>query len=442
MENTIESPDRKTILINHELRKTVLDELHARPFLPVSTPRRIYHYAFTTTHNQAIRDRINLEEFAREKHILPPSINAKFHYFTLNDWRLRWEQHTEFTTYTWSTGLSAEIPFKHDDPIRTGEIYFQPPGKLITATQIAVTDQTQTIDKLAKFFNSQSLCVIDVNKGNAEIMGDFYAGNDAYTKFILRIRDATPLEAGRLAQRILEIETYRTMALLALPLARDVSPQLREMEKELTDITHSLSAAQSSLTSQDLLKRLSDLLVSSEAVATRTAFRFGASRAYHALVNNRLDLLEETKTNQYPTLSNFLSTRLNPAIETCNAIEKRQHRLSTDVERATNLMRTGITLEMERQNSKLLNDMNRRTRLQMRLNTMVQGISVAALAYYLTGLFSYIAQGLKDTKLLPQSMSAETASALGLPIAVIISWAFMARVRYLSRCAAEEENIE
>jgi uncharacterized membrane-anchored protein len=338
--------------------------------------------------------------------------------------------------------LSAEIPFKHDDPIRTGEIYFQPPGKLITATQIAVTDQTQTIDKLAKFFNSQSLCVIDVNKGNAEIMGDFYAGNDAYTKFILRIRDATPLEAGRLAQRILEIETYRTMALLALPLARDVSPQLREMEKELTDITHSLSAAQSSLTSQDLLKRLSDLLVSSEAVATRTAFRFGASRAYHALVNNRLDLLEETKTNQYPTLSNFLSTRLNPAIETCNAIEKRQHRLSTDVERATNLMRTGITLEMERQNSKLLNDMNRRTRLQMRLNTMVQGISVAALAYYLTGLFSYIAQGLKDTKLLPQSMSAETASALGLPIAVIISWAFMARVRYLSRCAAEEENIE
>lgn len=442
MGNTLKSSGKKTMLINHELRKAVLEELHARPFLPVSTPRRIYHYAFTTTHDDAIRDRINLEEFAKEKHIPPPPANAKFHYFTLNDWRLRWEQHTEFTTYTWSTGLNAQIPFEHDDPVTTGEVNFLPPGRLITATQIAVIDQTQAVDKLAKFFNPQSLCVIGVDKGNAEILGDFYAENCTYTKFVLRVLDATPLEAGRLAQRILEIETYRTMALLALPLARDVSPQLRKMEKELTDITHALSTAQSSRTSQDLLKRLSDLLASSEAVATRTAFRFSASRAYHALVNNRLALLEEIKTNQYPTLSNFLSTRLNPAIETCNAIEKRQHRLSTDVERATNLMRTGITLEMEKQNSKLLDDMNRRTRLQMRLNAMVQGISVAALAYYLTGLFSYIAQGLKDAQLLPRSMSAETASALGLPLAVIISWAFMARVRYLSRRAAEEENIE
>ena len=442
MEKTPKISDKKTMFINHEFRKAVLEELHARPFLPVSTPRRIYHYAFTTTHDDAILDRINLEEFAKEKNTPPPPADAKFHYFNLNDWRLRWEQHTEFTTYTWSTGLNAEVPFEHDDPVKTGEVAFLPPGKLITATQIAVIDHTQSIDKLTKFFNSQSLCVIGADKGNAEIFGDFYAENEGYTKFILRVINAKPLEAGRLAQRILEIETYRTMALLALPLARNVSPKLREMEKELTDITHALSIAQGSRTSQDLLKRLSDLLASSEAMATRTAFRFSASRAYHALVNNRLDLLEEIKINQYPTLSNFLSTRLNPAIETCNAIEERQHRLSTDVERATNLMRTGITLEMEKQNSKLLDDMNRRTRLQMRLNAMVQGISVAALAYYLTGLFSYIAQGLRDSKLLPQSMSAEIASALGLPLAIIISWAFMARVRYLSRRAAEEENVE
>ena len=105
-------------------------------------------------------------------------------------------------------------------------------------------------------------------------------------------------------------------------------------------------------------------------------------------------------------------------------------------------MRTGITLEMEHQNSRLLDDMNRRNRLQMRLNGMVQGISVAALAYYLTGLFSYVTKGLKDTDMLPRELTAEAASALTVPLALALAWAFMARIKLLSRRAAEEENIE
>ena len=106
------------------------------------------------------------------------------------------------------------------------------------------------------------------------------------------------------------------------------------------------------------------------------------------------------------------------------------------------MMRTGVTLEMERQNSALLDDMNRRNRLQMRLNRMVQGISLAGLAYYLIGLFSYLARGMKALGVLPKDISAETASAFALPIAVLCAWAFMARVRALSRRAMEEEQVD
>ncbi len=426
----------------HESRAAILAELHARPFLPLRVPRRIYHFAFATNHHEAAADRIALSRLA-ERHGVPgPAADAKFHYFVFGDWRLRWEQHTEFTTYSWSTSLDAENPFAHPDPVAEHEIKFDAPGRLIVAMHLSVVDRTQPLDKLAALFKTESLCVIGAGKGCANIMTDFSLDPQGFTRFVIRTLSAPPLEAGRLAQRIMEVETYRTMALLGLPLARAVSPELRAMESELSDINHSLNLGRDSHVNHDLLRRLSDLLVKSEALATRTAFRFGASRAYHALVKNRLELIQEAKESQYSTISNFLSARFDPAIDTCNAVEARQARFSADVERATNLMRTGITLEMERQNSAILEDMNRRNRLQMRLNRMVQGISAAGLTYYLTGLFSYVARGLKDANLLPAGISAETASAAVLPVALVIAWGFMARVNFLSRRAAKEEQVD
>ena len=213
------------------------------------------------------------------------------------------------------------------------------------------------------------------------------------------------------------------------------------MEREISEINHALSQTGDQRTSQDLLKRLSDLLASSEALSTRTAFRFGASRAYHAIVNNRLALIREAKESPYTTISAFFSARLDPAIETCNAIETRQARLSSQVVRAIDLMRTGITFELEQQNRDLLQDMNRRARLQMRLQGIVQGLSTAALAYYLSGLTIYLAKGLKDAGWLPNGMTADMMAACALPVTIFASWFFIERVRRLSLKAREEEQV-
>ncbi len=428
--------------IEHESRAAILAELHARPFLPLEVPRRIYHFAFAAYHEEAAADRAALERLARAHGVGAPAPEAKFHYLELGDWRLRWEQHTEFTTYTWATGREAETPFSHPDPIAAGEISFRPPGRLIVATHLCVVDRDAPLEELAGLFSSQSLCVIGLGKEAAHAFADFAVDAEGFTRMAIRLLHASPMEAGRLAQRLLEVETYRTMALIGLPLARAISPDLAMMEEELSEITQALRATQDTQSNHDLLKRLSDLLAANEALSTRSAFRFGASRAYHALVKNRLELLQETKEGQYPTISNFLSARLDPAIETCNAVEARQTRFSTDVARTTNLMRTGITLDMERQNGALLDDMVRRTRLQMRLNRMVQGISVAGLAYYLVGLFAFVAKGLKEAGLIPASISADMAEAAAVPFAILLSWAFMARVRRLSNRAAKEEQVD
>jgi uncharacterized membrane-anchored protein len=274
------------------------------------------------------------------------------------------------------------------------------------------------------------------------VLTDFALDEANFTRLVIRSGGVSALEAGRIVQRALEVETYRVMALLGLPEARRASPELRAMEHELSGITHALSRMRDARTNEDLLKRLSDLLAASEALSTRAAFRFGASRAYHALVKNRLDLLQEAKESQYVTITNFFSARLDPAIETCNAVEARQARLSNQLERAINLMRTGITFELERQNRDLLHDMNRRARLQMRLQRIVQGISVAALAYYLLGVTAFVAKGAMDAGWLPAGVTAEEMTALSLPLVLLASWLFMARVQRLSLKAAKEEQVD
>jgi uncharacterized membrane-anchored protein len=427
-------------MTEHEARPAILAELHARPFLPVEAPRRIYLFAFATSDEEARDDRLAIAALCQTHGAAEPPEGAKFHCLEFNEWELRWEQHTEFTTYTWSTSRGAEEPFTHPDPLGEGEIAFRAPGRLVVATYLALIEGGPSYELLANLFNPQSLCIIRARKGAAHILTDFALDAHGFTRLLVRSEKVGAVAAGRLVQRVLEIETYRTMALLGLPEARRASPELGHMESEISEINLALQT-RDKRTSQDLLKRLSDLLASSEALSTRTAFRFGASRAYHAIVRNRLDLIQEAKESPYTTISAFFSARLDPAIETCNAVETRQARLSNQVERAIDLMRTGITFELEQQNRDLLQDMNRRARLQMRLQGFVQGLSTAALAYYLSGLTVYLAKGLKDGGWLPKDMTADMMVALALPLTIFASWTFMERVRRLTMKAREEENV-
>jgi uncharacterized membrane-anchored protein len=418
-------------MIEHEGRKAILAEIHARRFLPVEAPRRIYHFAFATGEEKASDDGKAIADLCARRGVAKPPEDAKFHHVQLEDWDLRWEQHTEFTTYTWSTMLGAAEPFTHPDPLGAKEIAFLAPGPLIVATHLALIEAGPSHESLAALFNVQSLCVIGAAKGAAQVLTDFILDAHGFTRLLIRSDKLGAIRAGRLVQRVLEIETYRTLALLGLPEARRAGPDLERMEREITEINHALSETRDQRTSEDLLKRLSDLLAGSEALSTQMAFRFGASRAYHAIVKNRLDLIREAKVGSYTTISAFFSARLDPAIETCNAIEARQ------VARAIDLMRTGITFELEQQNRDLLQDMNRRVRLQ----GFVQGLSTAALAYYLSGLTVYLAKGMRDAGWLPKNVTADMFVAMALPLTILASWSFMERVRRLTMKARKEEKV-
>ncbi len=426
----------------HPQRVNVLGELHARPFLPLEMPRRIYHFAFMTDAEEAQEDRRAVAALAAQRGAAPPAPDARYHFFDFGPWDLRWEQHAEFTTYTWSTSRGAEEPFAHPNPIAAGEISFRGPGELISAVHMCCIARDGLIEDLSGYLDDSSLCVVRAAEHSARVATDFQVDPVGFTRVLIESTGLTKTRAGRLTQRVLEIETYRTLSLLGLPVSRSIRADLDRMESELAGITGEIATVESSHKSQELLRRLSALTAELEAQAARTAYRFSATRAYYSIVNSRLDVIREAQSEEYPTISAFFNRRLRPAIDTCDAAEARQSRLSVQLARTTELLSTGIQSDLEQQNRDLLQSMNRRARMQLLLQQTVEGLSVAAISYYVVGLVGYLAKGLKETGLLPHDIGTGLVMGIAVPVVVLSVWFAMHQIRRHVHKAGDDTDHE
>ena len=205
----------------------------------------------------------------------------------------------------------------------------------------------------------------------------------------------TPRQAGRYVQRLLEIDTYRMVALLALPLARELSPYLAASERELAEIT-TLMAQEGERDEPSLLDRLTRLEAEIESRYSDTHYRFAAAAAYYGIVRRRIDELREERLEGLQTFREFTERRLAPAMNTCTAVAQRQESLSKRVARATQLLSTRVDVARERQNQDMLASLNRRAKIQLRLQETVEGLSIAAITYYIVGLVGFAAKAIQE----------------------------------------------
>lgn len=208
---------------------------------------------------------------------------------------------------------------------------------------------------------------------------------------VLINRSMSPGQTGRMVQRLFEIESYRMLALLALPIAKHQMGEIDSIRKQLNKITDGLLDGGDD---RELLQQLSRLSAQAESLIGDSQYRFSAARAYHGLVARRIDELREVRLEGVQPFSEFLHRRLVPALETCDTVSQRQERLNSRLQRATTLLRTRIEVTHEEQNQQLLSSMNKRAELQLRLQQTVEGLSVAVLTYYITGLLGYALKGL------------------------------------------------
>lgn len=408
------------------LRERVLGEMHARPFRPLSSPRIVLHYAFLTNAEEASADQAWFSEFCISHGNNGPAKGTRHHTLAFGGGTLSWEQHAEFTTYTWD---GAAPPDRIFGPVPASHPFgaaFRAPGDLLVAARLELKAPVEGED-WRNHFDPSSLTVSNVADGEAMVATDFRQDGDGLTRFLVFNRTLSETQSGAVVQRLLEIETYRTLAMLGLFEASALQPDIRRYEIELAELTGKMKDTAALGANQDLLHQLSVLAAVLEAGATASTFRFGASRAYHEIVKSRIGVLQEEAAPGELSLTGFLSRRLAPAMRTCQAIEERQAMLSRKLARATTLLRTRVDVELEQQNRSLLESMNRRAHLQLRLQQTVEGLSVAAVSYYVVGLISYLSKAAKHAGLpVPDS---NVMTGVAVPVVVLAIWWTVRRIR-------------
>jgi uncharacterized membrane-anchored protein len=417
-----------TKLEPHRLRTAVLGEVHARPFTPLVTPSRVLHFAFDTSGERAQADRAALVDLCNRRGIAAPRPSDKHFHLALGSMHLRWEQHSEFTTYTFEVPADPAASAFHPaaSSLASPMTLVPQPGPLTVAIDLHL--MVDTPDRLAveRHFSRPSLAVAENSDGTAVYATDFLTDPDGFVRILVLDRGLGAERAGALVQRVLELETYRTFALLGLPKAQELAPSINRIERRLSEVTEELRSTSALADNSRLLDELTALAAELEAGAAASLYRFGASRAYDEIVHTRLRIIGERKVGGLPTWSSFLARRMTPAIRTCATTEERQANLSRKLARAANLLRTRVDVELEQQNQELLKSMNARTRLQLRLQATVEGLSVAAISYYVVGLFGYLVKGAHDAGV---PVEPTLATALFVPLAVLAIWWVVRRIR-------------
>ncbi len=421
---------------DHPLRYPMTNELHARPFAEVRAPCQAVHLAFIPSEDDpdpARSQRAHLEALIDRFGAPRPARDADHYYGEVGRMRLKWERHTEFVTYTLFVDGAAETPFtKPIERTAPADWLAAAPGTLMSAIRVHVeavtgveTAEAALLERLHAHFVAESLTGAHVGENQASVFGDFRIHEDGFTRFVvLAGPTAGPRRLGRVVQRLMEIETYRMLSMLALPMARRVSRELNGVEQELSDLISGIAA--DAQDDRETLGRLTRLSAKIEALEAETAYRFAATKAYAALVDQRIEVLRERRAADRQLMAEFMARRYKPAMRTCVAVERRLLDLASRAARAATLLSTRVNVAVETQNQALLASMNRRAELQLHLQRTVEGLSVVAISYYAVSLAGYLLAPLAEAT----GRSKTTLIAVvALPVIAAV-WAFVRRLRH------------
>ena len=430
-------PNEPPLRSEHPLRQQLAAELHARPPIALDGPTWVSHLAFVHAGTTQADEEAHLHRLcARLDAQVCPVADGGHWLLEAKGLRVKWERHTEFSGYTFMRRIvPGDAPETTALAAVPADWIPEIPGQLLAATHVEfrrIAERPLAPLLAAMETEHDSGVASSIAGGAAWVSSDFRL-HQGFTRFVVLDGGLTRRQAGRTVQRLIEIETYRMMALLAFPVAREVSPLLARAENALAGLMERIGTAGSADDERAVLAELTALAAEVERSIARTAYRFGAAAAYYRLVQQRIDDLRETRLSGFPTVREFMARRLTPALDTCNSVARRQEDLSGRVARNSQLLRTRVDIELERQNQEVLAQMNRRAKLQLRLQETVEGLSIAAITYYASQIVHYLAKGARP--MVPW-LSPETVTALAIPPIALAVALGLRRMR--KRLAAEE----
>lgn len=397
----------------HPLRRELHNELHARPSLYFDGDIDVWHLAIVdgeTTPTIPAR----LQQLAEASR----TTDGRHGIADVDGGRLKWELHTEFLSLTYTTapahGCSPPPAF-----VRLREEFH---GQTVTAIRVIVRN-----GKDGNFEHKPGATFVasEVGGGDAEVHSDLRLNEAGFLEFFLLNKNLNAYRTGRMVRRLLEIETYRMMALLATPMARETIQNLASFDRRLDLIVqHMQSTAK---VDKALLVEVTKLSSDVLNFSARARHRFGATKAYAELVASRLLELREGRVSQRQRIGTFIDRRFHPAVRSFAAAERRLDELGERVRLAGDLLRTTVQVQLEDQNASLLASVEERTRAQVHIQQAVEGFSVLAITYYAIGLFKVCLDSLQtlgaDVHLL------KPALIFVVPLVLVTVWRAVRRVR-------------
>ena len=436
--------------IDHPLRISLASEVHSRPFLALDVTA---DRAVTVTHlalfsgTELDKHSGFLSSLCLHFGVAPPSEQAKHFFHDFGPFRLKWENHTEFSTFTFASATTvadldtAQRPLDHFAQMPTRHIpqqWWQSlAGTLLAATHVTLLKgppHGEVANGIRQQFTGSLVVGSHVLHGG-EVWTDFQIQPDGFGRFLVFDNDLREQQAGRLVQRLLEIDTYRMMALMALPRALESGPTIRQLEQQLVKLTKDLVQPNTQTDEAQLLHDLSDLAAQVEVTAQSNSYRFSAAQAYYKIVVSRISELREERIEGVPTIGEFMQRRLMPAMETCQSVANRQENLAQRVSRANDLLRTRVGISQEQQNRNILQSLNQRAATQLRLQQAVEGLSTVAISYYLLGILHHGFDALHEAG---YSLNPTVATGLAVPFVLGVVWFVLHRLR---KQAIHDDNL-
>lgn len=438
-------------------RAALHNEVHARPSARIRLPALIVYVAVLNEGVSREAECAHLNRLPGQTELTPERLQDNFLRLRLDGLTVKWERHSEFTRYSIVQLLpphallgASEPDLRHSLAV-PAQWLAQIPGRTVAAVQLAMVNaplndapalMTQALTWLggrtvvASLMGSNAASVAgqgaepanrhgyDHPMGHSWALTQFRLQPDGFERMLVIAPEGTSqTRAGRIAARLLELETYRLMALRGLPVAKTLGPMLAQAESDLVRITGQLE--NKSASDQELLDTLVSLAASVERATAENSYRFSATQAYYALVNQRINELREKAIPGTQTIGEFMQRRLSPAMATVAATGQRLASLSERVARTSDLLRTRVDIATEVQNQQLLEKLTRGQELQLRLQSTVEGLSIAAISYYVVSLLLYGGKALKAAGL---PINPEMAAGALVPVVLWAVWRTTRRI--------------
>lgn len=415
-------------------RASLHNEVHARPSARIRLPAFIL---LVGVFNEGISREQECEHLRQlQPELSLQDMQGNFVRLRMNDYTLKWERHTEFTRYSLVQSLPENAGLGSQEPELLSHLKLPKgwlasiPGKTFSAIKLVMlhedlADPQFALEQARKWIGDSPVIASRMgNPAHSLVATDFRLRESGFERIlVLAPHGTSKSRAGRISQRLLELETYRLMALRGLPIAKIVSSQLGHSEKELSDIIDSLE--QKDCDDQALLTRLVGLAASVERMTADHAYRFAATAAYDKLVIERIVELRESPITGTQSIGEFMKRRLSPAMATVAATSQRLISLSERINRASSLLRTRVDIATEEQNRLLLKKLTKGQELQLRLQSTVEGLSIAAISYYVVSLLLYAGKAGKAAGL---DIKPELIAGAFIPLVLWLVWTATRRI--------------